>query len=209
MSARYTRLRAWILVASALMLAIAPLFLRAHAQPSTALAKPCWPEDKLVGRDTLFGLIPCNDIRALAPGMQRATRCVIAKMDSSGRPVMAFETFRSARRQALLYSYGRTRPGPIVTNVLDPSTGFHFWGIGADLIHPKLKWDAPRGYWQAMGHFAEACGLVAGAFWKALADFPHINWAAWESARQRSPLIRRLQAERKYDSLLIAVGAAR
>lgn len=203
------RVAAWLLVVSALALSLGPLFLRANGQPSTALAKPCWPEEALHGRDTLYGLLPCNDLRALAPVMQEKVGCVTSKMQASGRPVTPFETYRSKRRQAHLYSYGRTRPGPRVTNVKDPATGFHFWGIGVDLIHPRLKWDAPPSYWWHMGQFAEQCGLVAGTFWKSFPDHPHLNWAAWESASRRPAWVKRLQAEGKRDSLLLRLGAMR
>lgn len=201
------RLRWGLLLVAAFVLAFAPLL--AHAQPSTALPKPCWPEQLLVGRDTAFAAVPCDRLEALAPVMREKGQCVIDKMHKSGRPVKPYETYRSRLRQEDLYRRGRTVPGLIVTNVKDPSTGFHFWGLAIDFVHPTKLWNMPRDYWWHLGQFAEQCGLVAGAFWKRLPDQPHVNWAAWESAAQRPAWVKRLQAEGKRDSLLLRLGATR
>ncbi len=201
------QLSAWLIVLGAFSCATPPML--AHAQPSTSLPKPCWPEEKLVGRDTAFAAVPCDRIEALAPVMREKVQCIVTKMERSGRPVKVYETYRSRMRQRELWNRGRTKPGVIVTNVKDPATGFHYWGIGADLIHPTLLWDAPGSWWWHLGQFSEQCGLVAGAFWKRFPDRPHVNWAAWESASQRPAWVRRLQAQGKRDSLLIRLGAMR
>jgi hypothetical protein len=189
------------------VLALAPLTL--PAQPSTTLPKPCWPEHLLTGRDTAFASVPCNSLEVLPVGVRRQVDCTLAKMQAGGWSAMVFETYRSDRRQRYLYSYGRTRPGAKVTNVATAQTGFHYWTLGADVIDSKKRWNASPKFWYWLGQHAESCGLVAGAFWKAFPDQPHIQFAAWESAARRPDWVKRLQAEGKRDSLLLQLGATR
>jgi hypothetical protein len=177
------------------------------AQPSSALPKPCWPEERLVGRDTAYASFPCNSLAVLPPGMRRQVDCTLNRMRAGGWSPRVFETYRSDRRQRYLYSYGRTRPGAKVTNVATAQTGFHYWTLGADVIDARKLWAASPQFWYWLGQHANACGLVAGAFWKSFPDRPHIQYAAWESASQRPAWVRRLQAEGKRDSLLLRLGA--
>ncbi len=177
------------------------------AQPSTALPKPCWPEEALHGRDTAFASFPCNSLDVLPVGVRRQVDCTLDKMRAGGWSPRVFETYRSDRRQRYLYSYGRTRPGAKVTNVATAQTGFHYWTLGADVIDAKKLWNANPKFWYWLGQHAESCGLVAGAFWKSFPDRPHVQFAAWESASKRPAWVRRLQAEGKRDSLLLRLGA--
>ena len=177
------------------------------AQPSTALPKPCWPEELLTGRDTAFASFPCNSLEVLPVGVRRQVDCTLDKMRAGGWSPRVFETYRSDRRQRYLYSYGRTRPGAKVTNVATAQTGFHYWTLGADVIDAKKLWDANPKFWYWLGQHANACGLVAGAFWQRFPDKPHIQYAAWESASQRPAWVKRLQSEGKRDSLLLRLGA--
>lgn len=199
---------AWgLLIVAALAFALAPLAI-ASAQPSTALAKPCWPEEALHGRDTAYAAFPCNDLRALPVGMRVQAECVIDRLKAGGWDPKVYETWRSQRRVAYLYSFGRTRPGRIVTKASNPLNAPHFWGYGVDIVHRTRLWNHPRFfYW--VGQHAEACGLVAGAFWKSFPDPPHIQFAAFESASRAPATIARLMREGKRDSLWLVSGAAR
>lgn len=197
-----------VFVVAALAFALAPLAI-VGAQPSILLPKPCWPEERLVGRDTAFAAMPCNRIEALPIGVRTQVECTLAKMRAGGWSPKVYETYRSDRRQRYLYSYGRTRPGAKVTNVATAQTGFHYWTLGADIIDATRLWSAPERFWYWLGQHAESCGLVAGAFWKSFPDRPHIQFAAWESASRRPAWVRRLQAEGKRDSLLLRLGAIR
>lgn len=202
------RLGWFVLILAAFAFALAPLGI-IGAQPSTALAKPCWPEEKLVGRDTAYASFPCNDLRVLPVGVRAQVECVLAKMQAGGWNPRVYETYRSDRRQRYLYSFGRTRPGARVTNVATAQTGFHYWTLGADIIDAAKLWDAPERFWYWLGQHAESCGMVAGAFWKSFPDRPHVQFAAWESASKRPQWVRDLQAAGKRDELLERLGAAR
>jgi len=177
--------------------------------PFHVLPKACWPEQFLVGRDTAFASFPCNSLDVLPVGVRRQVDCTLDRMRAGGWSPRVFETYRSDRRQRYLYSYGRTRPGAKVTNVATAQMGFHYWTLGADVIDAKKLWNANPKFWYWLGQHANACGLVAGAFWKRFPDQPHIQYAAWESASKRPAWVRRLQAEGKRDSLLLRLGATR
>jgi hypothetical protein len=216
--ARASRVGAWVLIVSALIIALTPVFFVARAQPPAVvtadgnplhvLPKACWPEYLLVGRDTAFAAIPCNSLDVFPPGVRSQVDCVLQRLERGGWPYRVYETYRSDRRQRWLYAQGRTRPGPRVTNVATAQTGNHYWSLGIDVIHRTKLWDHPRFfYW--LGQHYEACGMVAGAFWKRFPDAPHGQFAAWESAAQRPAWAKRLQAEGKRDSLWLRLGVTR
>lgn len=202
-----TRRLGWLLlVVTALAFALGPLLL--VAQPSTALPKPCWPEDSLRGRDTAYAAFPCNRLEALPIGMRVQAECTLARLRAGGWDPMVYETWRSKRRVAYLYSFGRTRPGRKVTNASNALSAPHYWGYGVDIVHRTRLWDHPRFfYW--LGQHYEACGLAAGAFWKRFPDAPHGQFGAFESASRAPARIARLMREDKRDSLWLVSGAIR
>jgi hypothetical protein len=172
------------------------------------LPKQCWPEERLVGRDTAFAAIPCSSIEVLPVGVRRQVACVTDRLDRGGWEWRIYETYRSDRRQRYLYSYGRTRPGKKVTNVQTATKGFHHWGLGLDIIHRTKLWNHPRFfYW--LGQHYEACGMVAGAFWKRFPDAPHGQFAAIESMSRAPAWAQDYMARRERDSLLLRLGATR
>lgn len=177
-----------------------------RAQPP--LPKPCWPVSQLHGRDTAFAYLPCNSLDVLPVGMRVQVECTLQKLRDGGWDPLVFETYRSDERQRFLYSYGRTRPGHIVTNVPIAATGFHHWGWAVDIIHRTRKWDHPR-FFQWVARHAESCGLVAGGHWARLKDWPHVQWATIESMSKAPAWAKRLMAENKRDSLWLLAGATR
>lgn len=193
-------------LALALVLAVAPAVV--SAQPSTALPKPCWPEEALKGRDTAYASFPCADKRVYPPGVLAQVECVEARLTKGGWDYRIYETYRSNRRQRWLYAQGRTRPGPRVTNVSSAELGKHHWGLGIDIIHRTKLWNHPR-FFHWLGQHYEACGLVAGAFWKRFPDQPHGEFAAWESASKRPDWARRYMLRGDRDSLWLRLGVTR
>ncbi len=190
------------IVVFALVLAIAPLFARAQVAP---LPKACWPAHQLKGRDTVYSLLPCSSLNVLPPGMRSAVDCTMDRLRAGGWDPVVFETYRSDRRQQFLYSYGRTRPGAKVTNAKDAATTVHHYGLAVDIIHRKKLWNHPRFfYW--VGQHAEACGMVAGAFWKRFPDQPHIQFGAWAGA---PPTWARAMVRDSIGVVWLRVGAAR
>lgn len=170
---RHTRGAQLATVLAALCLASFPL----AAQKPT----PCTPRSALTGRDTLLALLPCNSLAVLPPGMRAQVDCTMDKLKAGGWDAIVYETYRSDERQRFLYSYGRTRPGPKVTNAKDASTTVHHYRLAVDIIHRTRGWDHPR-FFKWVGIHAESCGLVAGAFWKRFPDQPHAQFGAWDGA---------------------------
>ena len=198
------RVSLWFATLAALTLALAPVL--AHAQYGVAsMPKACWPEQELHGRDTVYALLPCNNPNVYPPGMRRGFDCTMAKMHAGGWDAIAFETYRSDRRQQYLYSYGRTRPGPKVTNAASALTGVHYYRYAADIISRKRGWNHPRFFHWLMIH-AESCGMVAGKAWKKFSDAPHIQFGAWPGS---PPQWARAIARDSIGVVWLRTGAAR
>lgn len=144
---------------------------------------PCTPREQLFGRDTMLAYVQCNDTSLLEPHFRAQVRCTLRRMSEYGKwdKAIVFESFRSHYRQAWLYSYGRTRPGPRVTNASSALTSPHGYGLGADIVHSKSYWDNPK-FFKSLAMHAEACGAVAGAYWKRFPDKPHVQAGIWEGA---------------------------
>ena len=154
-----------------------------------------------------MALLPCRSLDVLPPGMRAQVDCTLAKMKAGGWDATVFETFRSDERQRFLYSYGRTRPGPKVTNVATAQTGLHYWTLAVDVIDRTKHWNPNPKFWYWLGQHAESCGLVAGAFWARFPDRPHLQFAAWESAAKRPAWAKQLQAAGQREALLRRLGA--
>lgn len=195
------RLVAIVLVLAALALALAPLTLIG----AQSLPKSCRPKSELVGRDTLQAWLPCNSLAVLPIGFRTAVDCTMARLKKGGWDAVIYETWRSDDRQKFLYSYGRTRPGPKVTNAKDASVTVHNYRLAIDIVHRTKLWNHPRFfYW--VGQHAEACGLVAGAFWARFPDQPHVQFGAWDGA---PPLWARALVRDSLDVIHRRIGAAR
>lgn len=148
---------------------------------SPALPKACWPSSMLTGKDTAWLYVPCRSLDVLAPGFRQPLECMLARQRKGGWRPLVQETMRSDALQRRYYAKGRTAPGPRVTNAKDVRATVHGYGMAADVISAVDGWSNPRFfYWQ--GQHAEACGLVAGAFWTRFPDAPHVQAAAWAGA---------------------------
>lgn len=182
----YSRRLRHLLYATALLLGVAPSVV---SQPAPValnplappLPKACWEASRLTGRDTAYTYIPCASLDVLEPAFRKGVECTIARAKKGGWSPKVFETYRSDARQRALYAYGRTRPGSRVTNAKSAITTVHHYGLAVDIIHATKGWDHPKFfYW--LGQHAEACGLVAGAFWTRFKDAPHLQTGKWQGA---------------------------
>lgn len=165
-------------IVAATVAAAQPLSAKTYLKPT-----PCTPRSQLFGRDTILALGPCSDLAMLEPHFRAQVECVLARMDSIGhwRHATVVETYRSNERQQFLYAYGRTKPGTKVTNAKDVTTSVHGYALAVDIIHSTSRWDNPK-FFYSLGQHAEACGLVAGAFWKRFPDGPHVQSGLWQGA---------------------------
>lgn len=88
-------------------------------------------------------------------------------------------TYRSPEEQAALYAQGRTKPGPIVTQidgVTKLSNHNHYPSRAIDFAvikNGKVTWDeAP---YKLAGPYFVAEGLIWGGNWKSFKDYPHVE----------------------------------
>ncbi|MCB1492248.1 MAG: D-alanyl-D-alanine carboxypeptidase family protein [Rhodobiaceae bacterium] len=92
-----------------------------------------------------------RDTSVLHPAIRDAVLEVEKKLNAEKIPFKIFEAYRSPQRQAFLFSKGRTRSGPKVTNAPAWSS-FHQYGLAVDfvLFRPDVKggwsWDT-SGKW--------------------------------------------------------------
>jgi peptidoglycan L-alanyl-D-glutamate endopeptidase CwlK len=87
-------------------------------------------------------------------------------------------TYRTPEEQDELYSHGRTKPGPIVTN----SKAWQSWhnvkrafDVVPKDVDGNIWWAAPERIWQKIGLIGKACGLEWGGDFKSLKDRPHFE----------------------------------
>ena len=125
--------------------------------------------------------VPSRLLSAADPRLQEAYTCL--RMDferETGHELILTCVYRSPEEQATLYAQGRTKPGPIVTQLsgepghrsnhnLSPARAVDV----AVIVGGKVSWDAVQ--YAPLGPLAERHGLVWGGNWKTLRDYPHLE----------------------------------
>ena len=117
-------------------------------------------------------------LETCAPAFAEAVKSVLAAMYGAGWYGFVFESMRTDERQRWLYGFGREWDDGRgnVTNVPSAKTGWHFYGLAADIVQDdKTPWNAPPAFWRTLGDAAEAHGLKWGGRWKRV-DLPHVQW---------------------------------
>lgn len=130
---------------------------------------------KHMARVWIYGL---QGIDALHPEVKNRAVRLMERMKELGKPIIIFETIRSAKRQNELYAQGRTTPGSIVTDgrALE---GYHSFGLAFDAIFKDYKWSPPsEDWWKTLGEEGEKLGLTWGGRWDTSfgGDRPHFQY---------------------------------
>ena len=99
---------------------------------------------------------PINDLSLLEPTMRAAVLAILAESNAAGMPLLAFETYRSQERQAMLFAQGATKLKTV---------GVHHYGLACDLVkdiggHPSWKGD-----FTFLRALAKKHGLIWGGDW--------------------------------------------
>jgi hypothetical protein len=130
---------------------------------------------------SIFGTIPVephrqNALDLCAPKFEAAVLATLRGMQNDGFDPYVYETLRSNERAKWLHGFGRLYDDDrgIVTNATDALTGWHGFGLAADIISESKQWDAPDSFWSALGAHAAANALAWGGFWK-MKDKPHVQ----------------------------------
>lgn len=112
------------------------------------------------------------------PDFARRVRLIVERLAVRGFQVEITQTLRTFAEQDALYSQGRTRKGPKVTNAKGGQS-LHNYGIAADfalMVGGRYTWPDPHPVWQAIAEEAVKVGLEAGANWPK-PDKPHVEIA--------------------------------
>ena len=118
-----------------------------------------------------------RDLNLCAPKFAAAVRAMMDELEG-GPEERIFETLRTPERQAFLYGFGRDYDDGrgIVTNARTSLYSFHGFGLAVDIVEKDATpWNAPEGFWEAIGAAAKRNGLTWGGDWKK-PDRPHIHW---------------------------------
>ena len=144
-----------------------------------------------------------TSLDGLHPDFLPKLQQLLDRLKARGFKPWMYETTRTTARQDWLYASGRTRPGPIVTNVSGKARNElvgHAAGKAADIIdgraHPSRSgqrvgwgtWSGQDGdetaaemaedFFRALGEEAEALGLTWGGRWTLSGggkDMPHVQ----------------------------------
>lgn len=155
-----------------------------------------------------FGTVPAEvaavrDVNVLAPKFRTALERVLTDLRGLGLDPIVFETLRTDERQAFIYGFGRTYDDGrgIVTYSSEADESWHGFGLAADIISRKDRWNAPLEFWESLGRACEKYGLRWGGDWdgdgdwrdERFTDFPHVQWGP-PMRRSPSPRAGRLLA---------------
>lgn len=99
--------------------------------------------------------------------------------DNPGKHLIVTCTYRSPDEQWELYQHGRSKPGPVVTQLdgrikrsnhnVKPSRAIDF----AVVVNGKVSWSDQE--YLIVGPYMERHGLVWGGSWPHFKDYPHVE----------------------------------
>jgi hypothetical protein len=112
---------------------------------------------------------------ALHPDLKTKAILLMERMKQLGKPIMVYQTYRSAKEQNEKYARGRTSAGSIITNAQGLQS-YHQYGLAVDFVFEKYWWRPPASdWWITLMEEAEKLRLESGGRW-ALRDYPHIQY---------------------------------
>lgn len=117
---------------------------------------------------------------------------LITACRARGTDYYAVSGYRTDAEQMALWTQGRTKPGPIVTDAKAGESA-HNYGIAVDFcrdgfIERKgLQPDYHNESYDILGEEASKLGLVWGGNWKKK-DRPHVQWPGYLTAKDLEPL---------------------
>lgn len=127
-------------------------------------------------------------ISLLHPSLRDEMTEIINKINKtlkSGAEVRIIQGLRGKDDQNLLYSYGRTKPGPRITNIQFGQSYYNF-GLAVDialLVDGKvINWDLKSSWdndkvtdWMECVDIFDSYGWKWGGNWKSLKDYSHFE----------------------------------
>lgn len=118
-----------------------------------------------------------RDLKELQLPAQDVFRAWLKDCADAGVEVLVYCTYRSPAEQNELYSHGRTKPGPVVTNATGGNS-MHQYRVALDcvpMLMGKPQWDADKTY-ALMATLAKPHGIEWAGDWKRFREFPHFQY---------------------------------
>ncbi len=109
---------------------------------------------------------------SLYPDVKARCLGVMEEMAAVGAPVFPTQTLRTWEDQAALYTQGRTKPGPVVTNA-KAGDSLHNYGLACDFAFVSKDPYAEAHPWSKLGLAIKKHGMVWGGDFKRFKDRPH------------------------------------
>jgi len=122
--------------------------------------------DVLMKADYFTATSRVATLDALEPVTRAAVVAIMADAAEAGTPLILFETYRSAQRQAFLFKQGATELREV---------GVHHYGLAADLVRDAGGQPSWEGSFDFLGELAKKHGMVWGGDWKGLVDADHVQ----------------------------------
>ncbi len=122
------------------------------------------------------------------PVLAAKIRTMADALAAEGIVIRVVQGLRTYDEQAALYAQGRTAPGPKVTNA-PPGSSYHNYGLAIDFCvgipgsnpwQPDWKATDSKGLrptWARAIKLGKAQGLVSGADFESIKDYPHLQMA--------------------------------
>jgi peptidoglycan L-alanyl-D-glutamate endopeptidase CwlK len=118
----------------------------------------------------------------VAPQLAALIVRLAAQLEAEGVPIQVTAGLRSWSGQDSLYAQGRTKPGPVVTDV-PGGYSWHNYGLAVDVVPEDITpgqpdWDITRPAWKMLVAAAKELGLASGSEWQTFPDWPHLQPAS-------------------------------
>ena len=134
-----------------------------------------------------------RDLSKIAPKLREYALEIVHEMEMDGFDPLLFEAVRTKERQWWIFGTGRdaktltdlkipaeyawVTSGYRASNASSHLVSVHGHGLALDCISKSKLWNAPEGFWTALGAAVKKRGLTWGGAWKSPVDFPHFQWA--------------------------------
>lgn len=115
-----------------------------------------WYTDTLIHLSSFNSPARVSSLDYLEPTMRSAVEAIIHESATQNMPLLVFETYRSEKRQKLLFEQGATQLEEV---------GVHAFGLACDLVKDVAGEPSWKGDFGFLGVLAKKHGLIWGGNW--------------------------------------------